>query len=379
MEASKKKNALLPLAMLCELTHACPLSCSYCSNPLKLEERSGELSTEKWFDVFEQARDIGVLQVHFSGGEPGLRKDLEELNRFSVDLGLYTNLITSGVSLTEKRISAMAKDGLSHVQISIQDSNEKMANWIGGNPRGYKKKFEIAAAARKHNLSLTINAPIHRINIDHIGDIIDMAVKMDAHRLEVAHVQYYGWAYHNRHALMPKRSQLMKATEIVEKAVKDLAGKLVIDYVVPDYYARRPKACMGGWGRQFFNISPSGKVLPCHAAESITDLEFDTVRDKSLLDIWNNSPAFQRFRGTEWMPAKCRGCPRKEIDWAGCRCQAFAITGSASNMDPACEFSEHHQKLVGLAESDSGSGNFRFEYRTIGIVAKPSPPPPAGG
>ncbi len=364
------KTIGLPMAMLAELTHRCPLQCPYCSNPLELEKADSELNTEQWIDVMRQARDMGILQIHFSGGEPALRKDLEDLVKAATDLNLYSNLITSGVNLDEDRTQNLAERGLAHVQISIQDSDEQQSNKIGGHRNGHQLKLAAAKAVRKVGLPLTINAPVHRLNIDHLESIIDLAVELDAARLEVAHVQYYGWAYHNRAALMPKRSQLEWATKVVEKAREDLHGVLVIDYVVPDYYAKKPKACMGGWARQFLNVTPSGKVLPCHAAESITDLEFDRVTEKSLLEIWEHSEAFEKYRGVDWMPEICRNCERREIDWGGCRCQAFAITGDAANMDPACEFTEHHEYLVSLAEIDSAKEEILFDYRRMGAFDK---------
>ncbi len=364
--SSVDKNIGLPMAMLAELTHRCPLQCPYCSNPLELEKADSELSTEQWIDVMQQAVEMGILQIHFSGGEPALRTDLEDLVKAATDLNLYTNLITSGVNINEERAAKLAELGLAHVQISIQDSEEEQSNKIGGHRNGHQLKLAAAKAIRKVGLPLTLNAPVHRMNIDHLESTIEMAVELDAARLEVAHVQYYGWAYHNRASLMPKRSQLEWATKVVEKAREDLQGILVIDYVVPDYYARKPKSCMGGWGRQFLNVTPSGKVLPCHAAESITDLEFDNVTQKSLLDIWETSKAFENYRGVDWMPEKCKTCERVEIDWGGCRCQAFAITGDAANMDPACEFSDHHEHLVSLAELDSSKQEWSFDYRRIG-------------
>lgn len=355
----------LPFAMLAELTHRCPLQCPYCSNPLALENKNSEMSTQQWCDVFQQASAMGVLQVHFSGGEPTLRKDLEQLVEIVSELDMYSNLITSGVNLTAERINNLAALGLSHVQVSIQDSQEQLANQIGGHPGGYQAKLTAAKAVRSAGLSLTINAPIHRINIDHLESIIDLAVRLDAARLEVAHVQYYGWAYYNREFLMPTREQLETATQIVEQARIDLQGRMAIDYVVPDYYAKKPKSCMNGWGRQFLNVTPSGKVLPCHAAESITDLSFDKVTEKPLLEIWQSSKAFAMYRGTEWMPEQCQKCERREIDWGGCRCQAFAITGDASNMDPACERSPYHEYLLNIAETGSSKNNTDFEYRRI--------------
>ena len=363
---SAKDNRIgMPVSILFELTHRCPLQCPYCSNPLQLEQAANELTTEQWSDLMEQAVKMGILQVHFSGGEPTLRRDLEDLVGKAEQLGLYSNLITSGVGLDDARVENLAGLGLKHVQISVQDSVEESANRIAGHRDGYAQKRTAARAVRRNNLPLTVNAPIHKMNIGHLPSIIDLAVDMGASRMEVAHVQYYGWAYHNRASLMPKREQLEQATEVVERARERLKGVLVIDYVVPDYYARKPKACMGGWARQFLNVTPSGKVLPCHAAESITALQFDNVRERSLMDIWQNSESFEKYRGTDWMPEKCLSCPRREIDWGGCRCQAFAITGDAANMDPACEFSEHHEHLVNIALLESGSGETDFDYRRL--------------
>ena len=358
----------MPVSILCELTHRCPLQCPYCSNPEQLERAAGELTTEQWCDVLEQAVQMGILQVHFSGGEPAVRKDLEDLVEVAERLGLYSNLITSAASLDEERIAKLARLGLKHVQISIQDSNEENAILISGNKHSFKQKIRIAKAVKKNKLSLTVNAPVHKMNIENLPSIIDFAVEMGASRLEVAHVQYYGWAYHNRASLMPKRAQLEEATKVVDEARVRLKGILTIDYVVPDYYAKRPKACMGGWARQFLNITPSGKVMPCHAAESITSLTFDNVKERSLMDIWENSEAFEMFRGTDWMPQKCRTCERHTIDWAGCRCQAFAITGDAANMDPACEFSEYHEQLVEIANLESQRSEVPFDYRRIGGI-----------
>ena len=363
--SARDKNIGMPVAILFELTHRCPLQCPYCSNPLQLEQAANELTTAQWSDVMEQAVAMGILQVHFSGGEPALRRDLEDLVEKAEALGLYSNLITSGVGIDDARLEGLAALGLKHVQISVQDSVEDSANRIGGHRDGFARKMAAAQAVSRHGLPLTVNAPIHRMNIGNLPSIIDLAVDMGASRMEVAHVQYYGWAYHNRAALMPKREQLEWATGVVCDARRRLQGVMVIDYVVPDYYARRPKACMGGWGRQFLNVTPSGKVLPCHAAESITSLHFDNVRERTLKDIWENSEAFEKYRGSAWMPAKCRSCGRREIDWGGCRCQAFAITGDAANMDPACEFSDHHEHLVNVALLESDRKGAHFDYRTL--------------
>lgn len=355
-----------PLALLAELTHRCPLQCPYCSNPVALERAGNELGTEDWRRVIDEAAELGVLQIHFSGGEPTVRRDLEELVRHARAAGLYTNLITAGVLLDAARLQSLIAVGLDHVQLSFQDSGPEGGDRIGGYRGGHARKLAVARMVREAGLPLTLNLVVHRQNLDHLPELLDMAVALDAHRVEVAHVQYYGWALKNRAALMPTRAQLERATATVTEARKRLEGRLTIDYVVPDYYARRPKACMGGWGRQFLNVSPSGKVLPCHAAESITTLQFDSVRDRRLSEIWENSDAFNRFRGTDWMPELCRSCERREIDWGGCRCQAFALLGDAEATDPACGKSAFHAELVGIAERDSGASAPAFVYRRIG-------------
>lgn len=355
-----------PLAVLAELSHRCPLQCPYCSNPVELERGSNELDTATWCRVMDELAEMGVHQIHFSGGEPTVRKDLEELVEHATDVGLYSNLITSGVLLNEPRIVKLGELGLEHVQISFQDSEQANADRIGGFKGGHNKKIEVARLVRKAGLPLTVNAVMHRQNLHHLEDVIDMAVELDAERLEVAQVQYYGWALKNRAAFMPTYEQLAWATEVVEEARERLKGVLVIDYVIPDYYARRPKVCMGGWGRRFISINPAGKVLPCHAAESIPGLSFDSVREHSLAWIWEHSEAFNKFRGTDWMPEPCRSCDRKEIDWGGCRCQAFALTGDAANTDPACELSPVHQEIFGLAAREAETEPPEFVYRKIG-------------
>lgn len=352
-----------PMALLAELTHRCPLQCPYCSNPLALERPASEMSTQEWLRAIAEAAEIGCLQVHFSGGEPTLRRDLEALIAGATAAGLYTNLITSGVALDAKRLAALAAAGLEHVQLSFQDSGAELAEKIGGYKGAHAKKLETAKLVRAAGLPLTANFVVHRQNAEHLEEMIGMAVAMGAHRIEIAHVQYYGWALKNRAALMPSRDQLAAMTGIVTAARDRLRGDIVIDYVVPDYYARRPKSCMGGWGRRFLNISPSGKVLPCHAAESITGMTFDNVRQRGLGDIWRNSEAFNRFRGQDWMPEPCRSCDNREVDWGGCRCQAFAITGNAANTDPACQLSPNHARLVEVAENESGADKSDFVYR----------------
>ncbi len=357
-----------PLAILAELTHRCPLRCPYCSNPLELERRGDELDTAAWRRVIAEAAELGALQVHFSGGEPTLRHDLEALVACAAGLDLYTNLITAGVLLDEARVGRLVEAGLDHVQLSIQGVDPAEADRVAGFAGGHARKLEAAHWIRAAGLPLTVNAPVHRQNLERLEDIIALAVEMGAERLEVAHVQYYGWGLKNRAALMPTRAQLERATEVVEAARERLKGVLVIDYVVPDYYAQRPKSCMGGWGRQFLNVTPSGKVLPCHAAETIPELAFERVTERGLAEIWRDSPAFERFRGTGWMPEPCKSCDRREIDWGGCRCQALAITGDAANTDPACGLSPHHADILALAEAESARAAPAFDYRRM---AKP--------
>jgi pyrroloquinoline quinone biosynthesis protein E len=313
--------------------------------------------------VLEEAAALGCMQVHFSGGEPLVRSDLECLIDGAARAGLYVNLITSGVLLDEYRLARLVDAGLEHVQLSFQDAENSSADRISGFASGHGKKLKIARLVRMAGLPLTVNFVVHRTNADRVSQMIELALALSAHRMEIANVQYYGWALMNRAALMPTRAQIDSMTRIVEAARGHLKGRLVIDYVVPDYYARRPKACMGGWGRRFLNITPSGKVLPCHAAETILDLEFDSVREKSLDQIWLHSPAFNRFRGTDWMPHPCRDCERRETDWGGCRCQAHAIAGDAARTDPACALSVHHDSIVSLAEQSAQSGETRFLYR----------------
>jgi len=352
-----------PLAILAELTHRCPLQCPYCSNPLALEASSAELDTATWRRVIAEAADLGALQIHFSGGEPTARRDLEELVEAAAAAGLYSNLITAGVLLSKDRLAALAEAGLDHVQLSFQDSEAAGCDRIGGYKGGFEKKLDCGRWVAEVGLPLTLNMVVHRQNLENLEEMLALAERLAARRVEIAHVQYYGWAYLNRAALMPTRAQLEQATATVEAARERLKGIMVIDYVVPDYYARRPKSCMGGWGRQFLNISPAGKVLPCHAAESITDLTFDRVTEKSLREIWEGSPAFQAYRGTSWMPEPCRSCERREIDWGGCRCQAFALTGKAGNVDPACARSPAHEAMQALATQESAKAEREFLYR----------------
>ncbi|MGA2416835.1 MAG: pyrroloquinoline quinone biosynthesis protein PqqE [Candidatus Sulfotelmatobacter sp.] len=342
-----------PLALIAEITHRCPLHCVYCSNPLELAAVSSELSTAEWIDVLEQSGRLGMLHAHFTGGEPLARPDLAELIAGARAAGLYTNLITSGLGLNETRLQALADVGLDHIQISFQDSREEAANWIAG-AKAHAHKIELSHLIRRHKIAFTVNLVIHRQNIDHLEEMIGFIEQLAPERMEIAHTQYYGWALQNRAALLPTRAQLDKAVEVVAAADKRLAGRIRIDSVVPDYYARYPKACMGGWGRRLMLINPAGKVLPCHAAEVIPGLEFENVKNQSLEYIWRESPSFQRFRGEEWMPEPCRSCDRRGEDFGGCRCQALLLTHDANATDPACSLAPAHPIVeAALLEANS--------------------------
>jgi PqqA peptide cyclase len=344
-----------PLALIAEITHRCPLHCIYCSNPLELAAASSELSTAEWINVFQQAGKLGMLHAHFTGGEPLARSDLTELVAAARSAGLYTNLITSGIGLAETRLEALLEAGLDHIQLSFQDSREDSANWIAG-ANAHARKIELSRIIRRHKIAFTVNLVVHRQNIDHLDEMIAFIEQLAPQRMEIAHTQYYGWALKNRGALLPTRAQLEKAVETVAAAEKRLAGRIRVDSVVPDYYARFPKACMGGWGRRLMLINPAGKVLPCHAAEVIPGLAFENVRDKTLEFIWQHSSSFQRFRGEEWMPEPCRTCDQRTEDFGGCRCQALLLTGNAAATDPACSLAPaHHIVEAALAEANSTS------------------------
>ncbi len=357
---------LPPIGILAELTHRCPLQCAYCSNPIELLKANREMATEDWLSLFDQAADLGVLQIHLSGGEPTLRSDLETLVRRLSDRRVYTNLITAGVGIREGRIDDLAEAGLDHVQISFQGAVSATTEKMGNYRDAHFKKIETAKKVRAAGLPLTINAPIHRHNVDEIPAFIELALELDAERLEIANVQYAGWALLNRNSLMPDRASVERQVNVVREAQERLHGILAIDFVTPDYFAIYPKPCMGGWARDAFMVAPDGTVLPCHAAGTIPGLVFERFGEKSLADIWHDSPAFNAFRGTDWMAEPCRTCDRKEIDWGGCRCQAMAIAGNAAATDPACIKSPLHARMASLIEEATTSGQDAFHYRRIG-------------
>ncbi|MEP1201296.1 MULTISPECIES: pyrroloquinoline quinone biosynthesis protein PqqE [Rhodobacterales] len=353
-----------PIAMLAELTYRCPLSCPYCSNPVEMAKKESELSTAAWADVFNQAAKLGVLQLHLSGGEPASRRDLVELVTAAREAGLYTNLITSAIGLTERRLAELDAAGLDHIQLSLQGTDAEMADRIGGYKGGFKRKMQAAEWIVEAGFPLTLNAVLHRQNLHQLPQAIEMAVAMKARRMEVAVVQFHGWALLNRQGLMPTRAQAEEANQIVAQARKRLKGVMVIDYVPADYHGDYPKRCMGGWGSTGLNVTPDGTVLPCHAAQTIPSLSFDNVTDKSLSDIWYQGAAFDAYRGEDWMQEPCKSCDRRKLDFGGCRCQAMAIAGDASATDPVCIKSPFHKKMTELAEGYSMDETAELIYRT---------------
>lgn len=353
------------MAMLAELTHRCPLACPYCSNPVELVRGSGELSAAEWVDVFEQAAALGVLQVHISGGEPASRRDLAEIVAGARAAGLYVNLITSGIGLTEARLHELEQAGVDHVQLSLQGVGAEMADWISGYPGSWDRKMQVARWIAGIGFPLTLNAVVHRQNIDDLPRMIDLAVDLGARRIEVATVQFHGWADLNRRTLMPTAAQAATARNVVNAARARLRGHVVIDYVPADHHALHPKACMGGWGSTGLNVTPDGLVLPCHAAQTIPGLAFDNIRDRKLAEIWYDGAAFNNFRGTAWLPEPCASCDRKDIDFGGCRCQAMAFAGNAAVTDPVCTKSPHRAAITAFAEADAASEDKVLIYRRI--------------
>lgn len=358
-----------PTTLLAELTYRCPLHCPYCSNPLNLVGAADELPTEVWTRVFSEARDIGVLQLGLSGGEPLARRDLEELTACAHRVGLYTTLVTSAVGFTPDRARALRDAGLDHVQISIQDIEPESADRIAGMAAA-RHKEPAAALVRQLGFAFTINVVLHRANLDRLEEIIDYAAALGADRLELANTQYYGWALENRAALMPTADQIARSQAVADAAIERYRGRMQIIYVLPDYFESYPKPCYGGWGRVYMVVAPDGRVLPCHGATHISTLRFDNVRDHSMEWIWEQSPAFLAFRGDAWMSEPCRSCPRKTIDFGGCRCQAFALTADATNTDPVCTLSPHHH-LIEQARRDADEPT-PYRYRYLKVEAAPA-------
>jgi len=352
-----------PYTLIVELTYRCPLRCVYCYNPVAYTRHTDELTTEEWLRVFQEAESLGVLQLHLTGGEPLARKDLEVLVRAAAALGLYTNLITSGIPLTLERLCALRDAGLDNVQLSVQDVEAESSDRIAGY-RAFRTKMAVAEWVKAEGLPLTLNVVLHRSNLDRVEEVVALAERLNVDRLELANTQYHGWALENRDQLLPTRAQLERAREVATAAKARLGGRMEIAYVTPDYYSEWPKACMEGWGRRFINITPDGLVLPCHAAHTISGLKFENVRDLPLEEIWLRSPSFNLFRGEAWMPEPCRSCPRRSIDFGGCRCQAFHLTGNLAATDPACSLSpDHHLIEAARARASAPGGPSAFQYR----------------
>ncbi len=333
-----------PLALIAELTHRCPLHCVYCSNPLELQARANELSTEIWTRVFQEAAVAGVLQADFTGGEPLARPDIVELVRAARSAGLYVNLITSGLPLDESRLAALVSAGLDHIQLSFQGAREETANEISGTG-SHAQKLRVLDWLKQYRVAVTLNFVIHRRNIDQLAEMLAIAESSCATRIEFANVQYYGWAFANRENLLPTRAQLDESLAFIKREQERLQGRIRIEFVVPDYYAKYPKPCMGGWGRKLILITPSGDALPCHAAQVIPGLTFENVKDRSLREIWGHSAAFQKFRGEDWMQEPCKTCDRREQDFGGCHCQALLLAGDAAATDPVCSLAPLRPKV----------------------------------
>jgi PqqA peptide cyclase len=340
---------LRPQALIAEITHRCPLHCVYCSNPLAMQPRAGEMATDVWTRVFREAAELGVLHVHLTGGEPMLRPDLEELVSAARAANLYVNLITSGVGVSEQKLDALIDAGLDHLQLSFQDADEAPGNEFAG-ARMHARKLALAENVGTRQIGFTLNVVVHRQNLDRLELIVAMAERLGVDRLEIANVQYYGWAIENREKLMPTRRQLDESVATICRHQERLKGRMRIDFVPPDYYARYPKACMGGWGRSIMVVDPTGFILPCHAARVIPGLTFDNVQSRPLRWIWEESAAFQRFRGEGWMPEPCRSCDRRHEDFGGCRCQALLLTGNASATDPVCSLAPDRQLVDAVIE-----------------------------
>lgn len=363
-----------PTTLLAELTHRCPLHCPYCSNPIDLLRAESEIATADWKRVLTQARALGVLQLGLSGGEPLVRKDLEEIAAHARSLGLYTTLVTSGLGLTRKRAETLRDVGLEHVQISLQDSDPVSAERIAG-VSSLRQKQAAMAIVRELGFAFSINVVLHRANLDRIGEIIDLAADQGADRLELANTQYYGWGLRNRAALMPRREQVLRAKAIAEERMQRYKGQMQMLFVLPDYFEERPKACYGGWGRHYIVVGPNGQALPCHGAYAIPSLELPSVREHPLEWIWHESPAFQAFRGDAWMKEPCRSCPMKTVDFGGCRCQAMALTGDAAAADPVCTLSPHRHLIDAALEEHAGADEFVYREMAPARVASPEPEP----
>jgi PqqA peptide cyclase len=360
-----------PYTLIAEVTYRCPLRCPYCSNPVELAAAAEELSTDEWCRVFAEAAELGVVQVHLTGGEPLARRDLEVLVARARAAGLYVNLITSGVPLTRERFAGLCEAGIDHLQLSVQDADAANADRIAGYA-SFAHKLEVAAWVKAAGLPLTVNVVLHRGNLDNIAAILALAERLGADRLELANTQYLGWALANREALLPTREQLDRAFAAASAARERLLGRMEIVYVTPDYYAAWPRACMDGWARRYVHIAPSGLVLPCHAAHTLPGLVFESVRGRPLAEVWRDAPGLNHFRGDAWMAEPCASCPRKSIDHGGCRCQAYRLTGDAAATDPACSLAPAHGLIEAARLAASGERPSTYIYRTLPRITPPA-------
>jgi PqqA peptide cyclase len=359
-----------PLALVAELTHRCPLHCVYCSNPLELQSRSSELPTEVWSRVFKEAAEAGVLQADFTGGEPLARPDIADLIRSARAAGLYVSLITSGLPLDEAKLEALLQAGLDHFQLSFQGAREETANDISGT-KSHQQKLRVLKWLKRYRIGLTLNFVIHRRNIDELEEMLAIVEESGAGCVEFASVQYYGWAFANREKLLPTHQQLDYCLERLKRAEEELRGKTRVAFVVPDYYAKYPKPCVGGWGRKLMLITPSGDALPCHAAPIIPGLKFENVKTRSLREIWEHSDAFQKFRGEDWMQEPCKSCDRRAQDFGGCRCQAMLLAGDANATDPVCSLAPQRPKVDAILAQINAA-------RSVGAGLAPPASPAAG-
>jgi len=361
-----------PLWLLLELTYRCPLHCVFCYNPTDFASVGAELPAAEWLRVLREARALGAVQLGLSGGEPLVREDLEPIVAEAHSLGYYINLITSGVGMTEERIAALKAAGLDHIQLSFQDSTRELNDFLSST-RTFELKARVAELIRKYDYPMVLNVVLHRLNIDHVGEILAMAERLGAQYVELANTQYYGWAWLNRAHLLPSRAQLERAEEVTRRFRARVGAAMQIYFVVPDYFETRPKPCMNGLGSVFLTIAPDGIAMPCHAARMLPGLELPSVREQSVREIWYDSPAFNHFRGEAWMKEPCRSCPERSADFGGCRCQAYLLTGDAANADPVCDLSPHHGLVTAaVAEAERApAAPLIFRDHRISIAVEP--------
>lgn len=356
-----------PLWLLAELTYKCPLQCPYCSNPLDFANFTDELSTAEWIRVFEEGRKIGAVQLGFSGGEPMARPDLEELIRAARGMGYYTNLITSGVGLNERKVASFREAGLDHIQVSFQASDESVNNMLSGSEKAFKQKLAMAREVKAQGYPMVLNFVTHRHNLDQIDRIIELCVELEADYVELATCQYYGWGFKNREWLIPTQQQLIHAEARTAAWREKLAAEgnpIKLIFVTPDYYEERPKACMNGWGAVFLTVAPDGTALPCHSARMLP-IQFPSVKEKSLEEIWYHDAGFNYFRGDEWMQEPCRSCDEKTKDFGGCRCQAYMLTGDAAATDPVCSKSLNHHLITETRLQAMPATDGEYTYRNL--------------